>query len=181
MNVNPQVNRMKKLIPILLITALFYWVSSCEKDDICVDGDTPLLVLGFFDVNDTTAAKAVPSIRIKSIDIDSILTNSTFGDRSNSPDSLQVPLRSNAVTTMYQIISGSDDDDETNEEIGNIDTLTISYELGEAFISRACGFVTNYNNISVTLTEGAENWIQDIRVVQPNVENTDNIHVKIFH
>ena len=98
---------MKKLIPILLITALFYWVSSCEKDDICVDGDTPLLVLGFFDVNDTTAAKAVPSIRIKSIDIDSVLTNSTFGDRSNSPDSLQVPLRSNAVTTMYQIISGS--------------------------------------------------------------------------
>ena len=82
---------------------------------------------------------------------------------------------------MYQIISESADDEETELETGNIDTLTISYELGEAFVSRACGFVTNYNNISVTLTEGAENWIQDIKVVQPNVENTNTIHVKIFH
>jgi len=172
---------MKKIIPILLIVSVLFYVSSCEKDDICVDGDTPLMVIGFFDIADTTLVKNVASIRIRNIDIDSILTNSSFSDRSESPDSLQVPLRSTATTTMYQIISESADDEETELETGNIDTLTISYELGEAFVSRACGFVTNYNNISVTLTEGAENWIQDIKVVQPNVENTDNIHVKIFH
>lgn len=172
---------MKKITPILLIVSLLYYVSSCEKDDICVDGDTPLLVIGFFDIEDTTAAKAVSSIRIRNIDIDSVLTNSTFGDRSNSPDSLQVPLRSSATSTMYHIISGSQDDTDSGEETGNIDTLTISYDLGEAFVSRACGFVVNYNNITVTLNEGAENWIQDISVVQPNVENTDSIHVKIFH
>jgi len=172
---------MKKIIPILLIAATLYFVSSCEKDDICVEGDTPLMVIGFFNIDDTTAAKRVPSIRIRSIDIDSVLSNASFSDRSNSPDSLQVPLRSNATTTMYQIISNSADDDETDQETGNIDTLTISYELGEAFISRACGFVVNYNNITVTVPESAENWIQDIKVVQPNVENTNNIHVKIFH
>lgn len=172
---------MKKIIPILLIAVMLYYVSSCEKDDICVDGDTPLLVIGFFDIEDTTVAKTVSSIRIKNIDIDSILTNASFGDRSNSPDSLQVPLRSSATSTMYQIISGSQDDADTGEETGNIDTLTISYDLGEAFVSRACGFVVNYNNITVTLNEGAENWIQDISVVQPNVANTDSIHVKIFH
>lgn len=172
---------MKKIIPILLIVSVLFYVSSCEKDDICVDGDTPLMVIGFFDFADTTLVKNVPSIRIRNIDIDSILTNSSFSDRSESPDSLQVPLRSTATTTMYQIISESTDDEETELETGNIDTLTISYELGEAFVSRACGFVTNYNNISVTLTEGAENWIQDIKVVQPNVENTNTIHVKIFH
>jgi hypothetical protein len=172
---------MKKIIPILLIASMLFYVSSCEKDDICVDGDTPLLVIGFFDIADTTLVKNVPSIRIRNIDIDSILTNQSFTDRSESPDSLQVPLRSTTTTTMYQIISESADDEETELETGNIDTLTISYELGEAFVSRACGFVTNYKNISVTLTESAENWIQDIKVVQPNVENTDNIHVKIFH
>lgn len=172
---------MKKIIPILLIVSVLFYVSSCEKDDICVDGDTPLMVIGFFDFADTTLIKNVPSIRIRNIDIDSILTNSSFSDRSESPDSLQVPLRSTATTTMYQIISESADDAETALETGNIDTLTITYELGEAFVSRACGFVTNYNNISVTVSEGAENWIQDIKVVQTNVENTDNIHVKIFH
>ncbi|MEC3966093.1 DUF6452 family protein [Flagellimonas halotolerans] len=172
---------MKKIIPILLIASMLYFVSSCEKDDICVEGDTPLMVIGFFNIDDTTAVKRVSSIRIKSLDIDSILTNDSFSDRANSPDSLMVPLRSSATSTMYQIISGSRDDDETEQEIGNIDTLTISYDLGEAFISRACGFVVNYNNITVAVPESAENWIQDIKVVQPNVENTDNIHVKIFH
>ncbi|AEM71302.1 hypothetical protein Murru_2264 [Allomuricauda ruestringensis DSM 13258] len=172
---------MKKIIPILLIASMLYYVSSCEKDDICVEGDTPLMVIGFFDIEDTTEVKRVSSIRIRNIDIDSILTNGSFSDRANSPDSLMVPLRSSATSTMYQIISGSRDDDETEQEIGNIDTLTISYDLGEAFISRACGFVVNYNNITVTVPESAENWIQDIKVVQPNVENTDNIHVKIFH
>ncbi len=172
---------MKKIIPILLIASMLYYVSSCEKDDICVEGDTPLMVIGFFDIEDTTEVKTVSSIRIRNIDIDSILTNDSFSDRANSPDSLMVPLRSSATTTMYQIISNSADDEETGQETGNIDTLTISYDLGEAFISRACGFVVNYNNITVTVPESAENWIQDIKVVQPNVENTDNIHVKIFH
>ena len=172
---------MKKIIPILLIASLLFYVSSCEKDDICVEGDTPLLVIGFFDAEDTTEAKQVTSIRIKNIDIDSILDNDSFNDRSDSPDSLSVPLRSTAVTTMYQLISNSDDDAETELETGNIDTLTITYELSEAFVSRACGFVMNYNNIEVSLTEDSDNWVQDISVVQPNVENTDNIHVKILH
>ncbi len=172
---------MKKIIPILLITSILYYASSCEKDDICVDGDTPLLVIGFFDIEDTTQAKEVTSIRIKSIDIDSVLSNDSFNDRTDSPDSLQVPLRSNATTTMYEIISSSADDDETEQETGNIDTLTITYELEEAFVSRACGFVSNYNLVSVTVPASAENWIQDIKVVQPNVKNTDSIHVKIFH
>nr|WP_297786622.1 DUF6452 family protein [uncultured Allomuricauda sp.] len=176
---------MKKIIPILLIASILVYVSSCEKDDICVDGDTPLLVIGFYDIEDTAAFKTVSSIRVINMDIDSIITNDSYGDafndRSNIADSILVPLRSNATTTMYQIISDSADDSETELETGNIDTLTITYDLGEAFISRACGFVTNYNNISISVTEGSENWIQDISVVQPNVENTNNIHVKIFH
>lgn len=176
---------MKKIIPIILIVSVLFNISSCEKDDICIDGDTPLLVIGFYDIEDTTAFKRVQSIRVRNMDTDAVISNDSyegaFGDRSNIADSLLVPLRGNANTTMYQIISNSADDSETNQETGNIDTLTISYELGEAFISRACGFVANYNNISVTVPESAENWIQEIKVVQPNVINTDSIHVKIYH
>ncbi len=172
---------MKKIIPILLITSMLYYVSSCEKDDICVEGDTPLLVLGFFDAEDTTEALDVSSIRIKNIDIDSILENDSFSDRSTSGDSLNIPLRSNATSVMYEIISDSEDDDETELETGNRDTLTITYTTDESFISRACGFITIYNDVAVSLTEDDDNWIQDITVVQQTIENTDNIHVKIFH
>ncbi len=172
---------MKKILPILLITALLVYVSSCEKDDICVNGDTPHLVIGFFDIEDTTAAKEVPSLRIRALDNDSVLQNETFSDRADSPDSLLVPLRINATNTSFEFIMDSEDDEETEMEIGNIDPLTISYTTSEAFVSRACGFVVNYDGLSITLHESENNWIQDIRIVQPTVENSNNIHVKIFH
>lgn len=172
---------MKKILPILLITALLIQISSCEKDDICVEGDTPLLVIGFFDIEDTTVAKEVPSLRIRALDNDSVLDNDSFNDRTDSPDSLLVPLRINATNTSYEFIMNSEDDEETEMETGDIDPLTISYTTSEAFVSRACGFVINYDGLSITLHESENNWIQDIRIVQPTVENSNNIHVKIFH
>ncbi|RIV43283.1 DUF6452 family protein [Flagellimonas pelagia] len=170
---------MKKIIPILLILSLVIYVSSCEKDDICVDGDTPLLVIGFYDIDDTTASKDVPSLRIKEIILDS--TINTITDRSSSLDSIGIPLRSDATATSFAFITNSADDADTGEETGNIDTLTFSYTTREAFLSRACGFVMNFDNLSVTLPASANNWIQDIKVVQESIENSNNVHVKIYY
>ncbi|MEO9510669.1 MAG: DUF6452 family protein [Flavobacteriaceae bacterium] len=170
---------MKKIIPSLLITLMLIYFASCEKDDICVDGDTPLLYVGFYDVDDTTEFKNVSSLRIKEVILDSVLD--TFTDRSSALDSVGMPLRIDASSTGFAFISDSEDDEDTGEETGTIDTLTISYETTEAFISRACGFVANYENLTVTLPESAENWIQDITIVEETIENSNTIHVKIFH
>ena len=172
---------MKKILPIILIVALLVYISSCEKDDICVEGDTPYLVIGFFDIEDTTVAKKVTSLRIRAVDNNTVLDNDSFNDRATSPDSLSVPLRISTTDTSYEFIMDSADDADTGEETGNVDALTISYTTREAFVSRACGFVMNFDDVSVTLPESTENWIQDIRVVQQTVENSNNIHVKIFH
>lgn len=170
---------MKKILPCLLTAFLLVHFASCEKDDICVDGDTPLLVIGFFDSTDTTLAKEVPSLRVKEVILDSIIN--TIADRSSSLDSIGVPLRIGEANTQFAFISDSADDEDTGEETGNIDTLTISYTTGEAFISRACGFVAQYDDLTVTLPASASNWIQDISIVQETLENSNNIHVKIFH
>ncbi|PWL37512.1 hypothetical protein DKG77_14465 [Flagellimonas aquimarina] len=172
---------MKKILPILLVAFSLIYVSSCEKDDICVDGDTPLLVIGFYDAIDTTVFKSVPLIRIKGIDNDSILTTDSFNDRSNSPDSLLIPLRIDGISTTYEVITDSADDETTMEETGNRDTLSFNYSVSEQFISRACGFVANYNTLTIGLTTDDSNWIQNITVVEDTIENSNNIHVKIFH
>ena len=39
----------------------------------------------------------------------------------------------------------------------------------------------NYDALDVQLTLGSENWIQDISVQQQTIENSNTIHVKIFH
>ena len=169
---------MKKLIPILFIASMLVYASSCEKDDICVDGDTPLLVIGFFDIEDTIVAKDVPSLRIKEVVLDTVVN--TIADRSTL-DSIGIPLRNDAAGTTFAFINNSADDADTGEETGNIDSLTISYSTREAFVSRACGFVMNYDGLTITLPESANNWIQDISIVQQTIENSNNIHVKIFY
>ena len=176
---------MKKILPAFFILFLCTYFSSCERDDICVDGDTPLLVLAFFDATDTTDKKAVNAIRIKALDNDSILNDSesfSFTDRgttgAGAQDSILIPLRINGTSTSFTLISNSAD---TEEETGNIDTLTITYTTREAFISRGCGFVINFDNLNLEVTTDDENWIQDISVQQQTIENSENVHVKIFH
>ncbi|WP_420322090.1 DUF6452 family protein [Flagellimonas sp.] len=170
---------MKKILPILLLTFLFVNVASCEKDDICVEGDTPLLVIGFFDINNPEQSKDVPFLRIREVILDNSIN--TITDRSSNLDSIGIPLRIDAASTQFAFITNSADDGTTGEETGNIDTLTISYNMREAFVSRACGFVANYDDLTVTLPASTSNWIQDITIVQQNIENSNNIHVKIFH
>lgn len=169
---------MKKILPILLIIMLCH-LSSCEKDDICVDGDTPLLVIGFFDVDDTTAAKDVPSLRIRALGFET--SPSTFTDRSNQ-DSIGIPLQIEANTTSFVFINNSaDDPDDETIETGTIDTLTFNYTVNEEFVSRACGFVANFSELDTTRQVFSTDWIKRIQIVNPTVESSSAIHVKIFH
>ena len=42
----------------LLLLFVFIAISACEKDDICVDGDTPLLIIRFYDAADSATLKS---------------------------------------------------------------------------------------------------------------------------
>ena len=160
----------------LILLVGFLAISSCEKDDICVDGDTPLLIIRFYDAADSTTLKSVADLRI--IGIGNGEPVNTFTDRS-STDSVAVPLRINEAFTQFQIILNSDGED--NAETGNVDTLQFNYETNEVFISRACGFVANYEIEANTLTTDTDNWIQGIEITNPSVTLQDSAHVKIFH
>ena len=171
---------MKRLLPILILLSIVQF-SSCEKDDICVEGDTPLLIIGFFDVEDTTTAKNVPSIRVIALDTDPDTIVNTFSDRTNI-DSIVLPLRINATSTEFAFITNSEDDADTEEETGNTDTLRFDYVVNERFVSRACGFVANYNSLdTVRQVRPDEDWIKRITLVDTNIVNSNAIHVKIFH
>lgn len=170
---------MKKILPIFLILTALCYFSSCEKDDICVDGDTPLLVIGFFDAADTTESKSVPSLRIRALGFEASPT--TFTDRSNQ-DSIGIPLQIDANSSGFVFINDSGDDPEIEGvDTGNIDTLTFTYSINEEFVSRACGFVANFAELDTTRQVFSTDWIKRIQIVNPTVETSSTIHVKIFH
>lgn len=169
-------NHIKIILCILLV---FGVMVACEKDDICVEGDTPQLVIRFYDVENTTEFKAVPNLRVVGAGMD--VTVNTFTDRGTL-DSIAIPLNPGEnISEFLFIIDSADDDD--GFEAGNIDGLDFSYEVQEEFIGRACGFIANYADLSSSLTPDAENWIQNVEVIKAMVQTEDTLsaHVKIFH
>ena len=167
---------LKRLISAGFIFVLAILLTHCEKDDICVDGNTPLLIIRFYDSENTTTLKEVPSLRV--VGLGQTTTVNTVTDRS-SLDSIAIPLRINEANTSFLLIMDSADEDDV--ETGNIDTLTFNYSTNEVFISRACGFVANYEGLTDELTVESENWIQNIEIVSSLVQKQDSAHVKIFH
>lgn len=152
-------------------------MASCEKDDICVEGNTPLLVIEFYDVTDTAALKNVPTLRV--VGVGQSVTVNTVADRT-ALNQISIPLKTNLDETSFLLISNSASG-ENGAETGNIDTVNFSYRRLENFLSRGCGFVVNYDSLNATLTQGSANWIQDIQVTRSQVINSDSTHVKIFH
>jgi hypothetical protein len=161
----------------LLIFLGIILYSSCEKDDICVEGDTPLLVIEFYDISDTTTLKEVPTLRV--VGVGQTVTVNTVTDRSNL-STISIPLKTDENTTSFILINSSAAA-ENGTETGNVDTITFTYSRIEDFLSRGCGFVVNYDELVAEVTADTNNWIQDIEITQSLVTNSDSTHVKIFH
>lgn len=152
---------------------------ACEKDDICVDGDTPLLFIDFYDIDDAETTKSVTTIRV--VGEGQTSTVDTFTDRSTL-ETISIPLKTDENSTSFTFISSSADD--TNDaETGNSDTITFRYDLGDEYVSRACGFIANYNGISAEVAVDTDNWIKAIEIVTEdvNLDNINTTHVKIYH
>ena len=152
-------------------------VASCEKDDICVEGDTPLLVIEFYNINDTSALKTVPTLRV--VGVGQNVTVSTVADRT-ALNTISIPLKTDVDVTSC-IMSSASASAEDGSETGNIDTVNFSYKRLEDFLSRGCGFVVNYDSLQANVSADTNNWIKDIEIIRSQVINSDSTHVKIFH
>ena len=152
-------------------------IASCEKDDICVEGDTPLLVIEFYDVADTATLKNVPSLRV--VGQGQTVAVNTVADRT-ALNKITIPLKTDEDETNFILIANSASA-EDGTETGNLDVINFSYNRLEDFLSRGCGFVVTYDNLQSTLTTDADNWIKNIEIIRSQVTKSDSTHVKIFH
>lgn len=166
---------MKKIVIItlsLLLTVSFW---NCEKDDICAEGTptTPRLIIEFYNASNPTVLKNVTNLGV----IESTFTEG-FGFTGVSK--IQVPLRTTDDFTSLNFIQNGSDTNTTND---NIDAITINYVRVDEYISRACGFKTLFflnDTNAIVLTPDSNNWIQNIIITQPNIENENEVHVKIY-
>ena len=134
---------------------------------------TPQLIIEFYNAATPTVLKNVTNLGI-------IEPAALVGIAFNEVSKIEVPLKTTTnITTLHFIKNGSD----TVTTNDNIDVITFNYQRVDKYVSRACGFKTLfYLNVTnpVVLTADGSNWIQNIVVTQPNIENENEVHVKIY-
>jgi hypothetical protein len=158
--------KMKKYYLFLSLIALL--ISSCEKDDFCIEPITPNMIIRFYNATNISETKAVNDLTINISNLDSIYTNVSL-------DSVVIPLDVTSNQIIYNFSSGS-----------NLDILTIDYEIEEVFVSRSCGFKAIFNNVTVT-SDFSNDWIIGLTetlentITIPTINDESAAHVQIFH
>ena len=162
---------LKKIVfSVLLIT----FITSCTRDDICSEETpkTPFLIINFKSKINPLLSKEVPNLTVTTI------VNKETIDlyKSETRDSIAIPLNVLANTTEYLLIKGN-----TSTTDGNIETITFNYERDNVYINRACAFKTIYRDLTTQLEVEQDNWINEIEINKLIIENEDEAHVTIFH
>ena len=162
---------LKKIVfSVLLIT----FITSCTRDDICVGETpkTPFLIINFKSKINPLLSKEVPNLTVTTI------VNKETIDlyKSETRDSIAIPLNVLANTTEYLLINGN-----TSTTDGNTDKVTFNYERDNVYINRACAFKTIYRDLITQLEVEEDNWINEIEINKLIIENEEETHVTIFH
>ncbi|CAM3551745.1 DUF6452 family protein [Flavobacterium saliperosum] len=174
-----------KIIALSLLLANSFW--GCEKDDICTEGTptTPSVVIEFYDALNPTNLKGVTNLKVIADGMNEGIIfnpNATITEQKYwfNGSKLRLPLKTNAENVIYSFALNSG---AANPADSNTDILNFSYTKEDVFISRACGYKTvfqlNENNPVVTDAD-ATFWITDIEVMQSNIQNENETHIKIY-
>lgn len=131
------------------------------------------VVIEFYDVANPTTLKNVTNLGV-------IAPGFTNGSEFTATSKIKVPLKTFEDTSILHFIQNGSMDPTTDD---NLDEITFNYSRKTVFVSRACGFKTlfalNTTN-PITVTPDSNNWIQSVIVSQPNIENEDETHIKIY-
>lgn len=168
---------MKKFI-LLLLTLTTCFVS-CEKDDICEESisKTPRLIVSFYDNSNPTVLKNVTDLKVTAEGKSESLT-------FNNVSKIELPLKTSDDITKYQMIMNASDLTKQTTDI-----VAFQYKRKDVYISRACGFKTLFDFNDTTIipvlinnnpSTISGNWIKNTAVSQPNVNDENETHVKIY-
>lgn len=163
------------------LTLLLGVFLGCEKDDVC-SGDTattPKLVINFYEFLNPSVNKQVVKLEIFSPETpDRILV-------FEHTDQILLPLDTGANNSKYVFKLTYQN---INTILTNQDVFEIRYTKEDIYISRACGYMSNFvldNSAPLhpnpTITDLADDlWIKESIIRQPVITNENEIHLDIL-
>ncbi len=176
---------MKKIVTLLL---LCFAVTNCEKDDICSEdtSTTARLYLAFYSNFNQDNRKNVFNFRAQGVGNDNPLDDYNVV----TANEVYLPLKTTENETQfrlhndYEIDNNGTPDDDTDDFVsGNEDIITISYAVKEVYVSRACGYKTVFENVTISIEDDGDKWIDFIQSTTDNepITNETEAHFNLFH
>ena len=159
-----------KLKTYILALATLLVYSSCEKDDVCVENDSVYVNLVFYDVEDGSTAKSVSGFSLLDLNGD-IVRN--YGNTTVASIALVLPTSQSSYDLILQKRTEVD-----GLTINTNDTLNFNYTPKATYVSRACGYIRTYTDLSIDSTS---NWISGVIVNTPEINSNNEEHVAILH
>lgn len=145
-------------------------LSSCEKDDVCVENDSVYINLVFYSVEDGSTAKSVSGFSLLDLNGD-IVQN--YDNTTVAAIALVLPTNETSYDLVLQ--KRTDVDGLT---ININDTLNFNYTPKATYVSRACGYIRTYTDLSINSTS---NWINEVIVNSSEINSNSDEHVAILH
>ena len=159
-----------KLKTYILALATLLVYSSCEKDDVCVENDSVYVNLVFYDVEDGSTAKSVSGFSLLDLNGD-IVRN--YDNTTVASIALVLPTSQSSYDLILQKRTEVD-----GLTINTNDTLNFNYTPKATYVSRACGYIRTYTDLSIDSTS---NWISGVVVNTPEINSNNDEHVAILH
>jgi len=145
-------------------------LSSCEKDDVCVENDSVYINLVFYSVEDGSIAKSVSGFSLLDLNGD-IVQN--YDNTTVSAIALVLPTSETSYDLILQKRTEVD-----GLTINTNDTLNFNYIPKATYVSRACGYIRTYTDLSINSTS---NWINEVIVNSSEINSNSDEHVAILH
>jgi hypothetical protein len=170
---------MNRILTTLILVLFALALAGCEKDDLCTadQSTSPRMVIVFKDATNPGVVKTVTNLRIKEIGKTEFAPLDFEGSTSLAlADTIYLPLRNLNRLTSYNFYTDEDN-------VTNIDNIDFRYTTNDAYVSRACGFKSDYENLTLLRSpESPSNfWIAGATIINNSVNNSNEVHVEIRH
>lgn len=159
-----------KLKTYILALATLLVYSSCEKDDVCVENDSVYVNLIFYSAEDGSTAKSVSGFSL--LDLNGNIVRN-YDNTTVASIALVLPTSQSSYDLILQKRTEVD-----GLTINSNDTLNFSYTSKATYVSRACGYIRTYTDLSIDSTS---NWISGVIVNTPEINSNNDEHVAILH
>jgi len=168
---------MKTLKIFKLLILIFPVLYACEKDEICLEENTPKLIIRFYDVDEPEALKKVTQLAVR---VDGVEEFYLDGSISIATDSVAIPIRTEQDQTKIELVLNGSDLDLDND---NSDFINLTYTREDEFVSRSCGYKTQFYDVNALIEPDDDNWVKNILTIEipQNIIDENNAHLKIYH